>query len=780
MSVRRELDRLPTIVVFGLTLVSCLLVGCNTLKNVPQEEKLLDKVTFKVVDPPSDISDEELSIYVRQQPNTKLLGLFRFNLWLYNLGKVGKETGMSGWFRRIGDPPVIFDEGQALRSVQNIRSYLNSRGFYHAEVRYESKPHGKRRQAVEYLVTYNRPTLIDTFRTLLYDSILTPLYMRYQSESLISPRHRLDSKVLERERQRWEQIFRDNGFYNFTADQIGFLVDTIGSPYRARLTLRLPNDTLQARQRSAMQRYILDSLQIYTRYDPLYPTTGNKDSLQVRPHDGLYYYFPKSPGIRLSTLSPLLLVRRDSLLRVSQINKSQQNLLNLGLFQNASFQLRPSNSSPRPYGTDTAAHYYPVNCDVRLTRFKLHDYQLGGFLTTSGSLGTEGSLTYRHRNLFLGAEQLEIQFRAQAEAILKKTAIGFKTALDLGLRVSIAFPRFLLPFRSKEFVRRYAPITRFLASYNFQRRPYYRRTVVTTYLSYNWNGSSQTSHSIIPLEVDFIKIFAIDPVFSERIRQTYLANSYISQIIPLTSYSFSYASADKRAIFSTTLLRCNIEFAGNGLNLLGRPLKFQKKDGVYQIFGLPFAQYVKGEINYSVLYRPNRYHSLANRVFLGIGYPYGNSRALPFEKRFYEGGANGVRAWHARDLGPGSYKDTHFAFPNQTGDLKFELNFEYRSWFFWKFESALFLDMGNIWAIHQADERPGAVFAWDRFYKEIAIGYGIGLRLNLGFFLIRLDMGVKLYDPSIVEGSANAHWIPIERDYESSDMTLHFGVGYPF
>ena len=756
--------------------------GCSTLKRIPADSRLLEKVTIEATDDNQGVQEGELSSYVRQQPNTKLLGLYRFNLWLYNLGKEGKETGISGWLHRIGEAPVLYSAELTSRTQQNMEIYLNGRGFYHAKVDHETKLVGKKKIRVKYLVTYNQATAIDSIDTEIRDTAIGRLYSEHHASTFLHPNNRLDTKLLESERTRLEKIFRNQGFYNVTADQIGFRVDTIGTPYRARLTLRIPIDTSQWETSAIAHRYVLDTVRIFTKFDPIQPKTGQPHLLAHRLYDGIDFYYDTKAGIRLPVLTSLLLMRRDSLLRVSQINKSQQNLLALGLYQTASFNFRESTSPLRSFGRDSIPLLYPINCDVRLTRVKLQGYQIEGMLTTSGSLGAEGSFIYRHHNLFNGAEQLEIQLRAQAEAILKKTAIGFKTALELGLQSSLTLPRFLLPLKGNEFVRRYSPTTRFLVSYNFQRRPYYRRTVVSSFMSYNWKGSPRTSHSVVPLEVDVVKIFAIDPAFAQRIQQTYLANSYISQFISLLSYSFSYASNNSTERFSTTLLKLNLEAAGNLLRYSSQWLGRPQTNNVYSVFELPFAQYAKGDINYAVLFRANRYVSVASRVFLGLGYPYGNSQALPFEKRYYEGGANGVRAWHARDLGPGSYQEQQFSFPNQTGDLKMELNLEYRSWLFWKLESALFLDMGNIWVVKSADERAGAVFAWNRFYKEIAMGYGVGLRLNLGFFLIRLDMGVKLHDP-VVSQDPNVksyHWIPFERDYKSDDVVFHFGVGYPF
>lgn len=777
VAVGKVLPRLAALVL--LCVGGLWLASCSTLKNVPADGYLLDRVEIVSKDAPPDIDHSELERYIRQQPNNRLFGLYRFNLWLYNLGKPGKETGVSGWLHRIGEAPVVYSDDLTRRSVQNLTTYLYNRGFYHAAVTDSLIDKKRRRRKVQYKVHFGQPTTIDTLAVYIADSTIAAYYAA--SASLITPQARLDLRTLESERARLTTLLRNQGFYAFTAERIGFRVDTVGTPFRARLQLRILQDSGSEETRRAFRRYVIDSVRIFTKYDPLRPASALATALDSRMQDGLHYYFDKRPGIRLPVLAPLLLLRQDSLVRVSQVNRSQQNLLNLGLYQTASFNFRRSSGLPRSYRSDSLKRYYPINCDVLLTRTKLQGYQLEGMVTTSGSLGLEGSMTYRHRNLFYGAEQLELQFRAQAEAVLQKTAIGFKTALEIGMRASLSIPRFLLPFKSSFFVRRYSPKTLFLISYNFQRRPYYRRTVASGYVSYTWKGSPATSHSITPLEIDVLKIFAIDEAFAQRIRQTYLANSYISQFISLLSYSFSYSSNNANALFSTTLFKVNVESAGNMLRAAAPSLKLQQVNGVYQFFGLPFAQYAKGDVNYAVLFRPSRYYSLAARIFAGLGYPYGNSNALPFEKRYYEGGANGVRAWHARDLGPGSYKEERLSFPNQTGDLKLEGNIEYRSWLFWKFESALFLDVGNIWSITPEDKRAGAVFKPTSFYKELAMGYGLGLRLNLGVFLLRLDMGVKLHDPSVKEGDTNpAHWIPFDRSLQGDDLAFHFGVGYPF
>lgn len=754
--------------------------GCSVTKNVGEDEYLLDKMRIEAQGLPSDISQSEFRRYVRQRPNGRVLG-GRFHLWLYNLGAKGKDRGISGWLHRIGEPPVIYSPVLTAQSVENLETYLHSRGFYAAIVRDTSYSKRAKRMCVRYDIDFGLPTLIDTLRLDIEDTLVRSLVTASMAESELHMGDRLDTRALDAERARIEGVLRDEGFFNFTSDDVSFVADTIGNALRARVTLTIPPPGTAESAQNAFRRYYVDSVRIYTKYDPLRPSSGQRDSLSHDEDGGLHYYYPEKPGIRFPVIEHLVLFRQDSLIRISQVNKSQSNLLGLGLYQNASFEFRESLRSRDTVSDEGGRALFPLNADLRLTRFPVQGYSFEALLTTSGDLGMEGSFTYRHRNFFLGSELLEVRFQAQVDAIRNRDAFKFRSALELGARVGLTFPRFLLPFVGNEFVSRYAPSTRFALSYNYQRRPDYTRTLASASFSYSWSGSPAITHNVVPTEVSVVQIFSIDPAFAERIHRTYLAHSYMSQIVTLSSYSFSYSDLPDPMRRGSSSVRFNLEFSGNAYWGLARWLAVPDSTGVYSIFGLPFSQYARADVNYVYRLNLDRFNTMAFRVFAGAGYPYGNSRALPFGKKYYQGGANGIRAWHARDLGPGSYHEEGMVFPNQTADMKLELNWEYRFKLFWKLESALFLDAGNIWAITGADEREGAVFDVRRFYREIALGYGTGLRLNLGFFILRVDLGVKLFDPAGEKtGGRKGVWIPIDRRYRGRDFVVHFGVGYPF
>ncbi len=766
---------LPLALLLGL-----LWVACSPLRNVPAGEALLTKLSIETEGKPGDISEGELERYLRQKPNSRILGL-RFHLWLYNRGKPGVETGIHGWFHRIGEPPAVYSDALTQQSVKNLTTYLHSRGFYECRVRDSVYDRGKRRKGIIYRVDFGRPTHIDSVSVLLDDTLARTYVMEGWPSWGLRRGMRLDEHNLAAVRAEISRTLRDQGYFNFSGGYVDYLADTLGDARRARVTVKIPDWDLPKRPESMFRRYVVDSIRLYTAYTPLDPSTGVRDSLQRYWGGGISLFFPgPEPGMRFGTLDQLIVARPDSIARYNLLAKTQQNFLGVGVYQLASLRCQPAD---RPRDTiigGVPQTVYPLSYDLRLTPFDRQSYQAELMLTTSGSIGTEGSLTYRHRNLFRGAEQFEWQFNAQIEAIRRREGLNFRYALEFGSRMSLTYPGFLFPFMRSAFRRRILPKTQFRISYNYQRRPDYTRTIATGAMSYSWESGPKITHTLTPIEVNVLKIFSIQPEFEQRMRQTYMSSSYISQLIHLASYTFNYASQQTESRRNTHGFRTSVELAGNQLWLARGALADPDQDGVYGLFGLPIAQYVRGDLNYAFHWVADRNNTFAMRVYFGLGFPYGNSVSLPFEKKFYSGGASGVRAWHARDLGPGSYAERRLQFPNQTADMRLEGNLEYRFWMFWKIYGALFLDVGNIWSITRADERQGAQFRLGDFYRQIAMGYGLGFRLNLGFFVLRTDLGVKLHDPAARDDYPNGHWIPVQREYQVRDFVFHFAVGYPF
>lgn len=767
-----------TAVTTAVVLMLFMMVSCKTTRNVPRNEYLLTTVKITTTDKPDDISKGTLKRYVRQLPNSKILGL-RLGLGVYNLARPQPRYKFGRWLQRIGEPPVIYDENLTAQSVDNVRLYLNSRGFYHCEVRDTVYSKGKQRMAVEYRVKFGEPTLIDSVRYDISDTAAARYVDAARGESLLSRGERLDNTLLDAERARLATLLRAEGFYNFSSAWAGFLADTLGSPRRANLTLRIPNQPPDATPPNLLHRYRIDSITIYPNYIASQFNSADSAAFTTTHYQGLRVVSLGKPAIRPRIIDEQLVVKPDSILRAPLVALSNNNFQRLSAVQYSAinFREKPINDS-----SDAPRQFYPIEGQVFLSHAKNQAYRIEALLTTSGSIGMEGNVSYIHRNLFRGAEKLEVTFTSKVEALRRRDVQSYRTILELGGQVSLTWPGLLLPVYSVRFMQRFQPQTKLALSYNYQRRPDYTRTVASAGYAYNWGSDFGLSQSFTPAQANVIHVLNINEEFAERIQRTYLGYSYQSQIVTTTGYTIGYTKLASLEKPHGVTVKCDAEISGNTLYGFSKWLGKPDENGQFKIAGLPFSQYVRADLNVAYTYMISDKQAIAMRIYGGIGVPYLNSFALPFEKRFFEGGANGVRAWNARDLGPGAYKEEQLTFPNQTGDIKLEANFEYRIGLFWKVEGAFFIDAGNIWTLREESERPGADFKPDEFIRQIAIGYGMGLRLNLGFFVLRLDAGLRLYDPAKPTDpqGPEKHWLPFERPLGWQDWALHFGVGYPF
>jgi hypothetical protein len=310
--------------------------------------------------------------------------------------------------------------------------------------------------------------------------------------------------------------------------------------------------------------------------------------------------------------------------------------------------------------------------------------------------------------------------------------------------------------------------------------PLYTRTIANATFGYTWAAGPYKTHIVNPVQLNFVKLLSIDSAFLKTIEaSSYLAYSYRNVMI--LGGTYSYIFSNQKLLKSTRdywFIRLNAEASGNILSLVSSLAGISKSGSSYNVFGQAFAQYIRSDIDFRYNVRINDAGSVVYRGFFGIGIPYGNSRAIPFEKQYYGGGANDIRAWPVRSLGPGSYKSAEKGFINQTAEIKLEGNAEYRFKLFWILEGALFLDAGNIWAIRDDPARPGAKFELKNFYKDIAVGTGTGLRFDFKFVIGRVDLGMKLRDPSI---TGQSKWIFLSQPYTfKNDFAIVFGIGYPF
>jgi outer membrane protein assembly factor BamA len=394
-------------------------------------------------------------------------------------------------------------------------------------------------------------------------------------------------------------------------------------------------------------------------------------------------------------------------------------------------------------------------------------------------LGGGGNLVYRHKSLFHGAENFETKLTGAFEILDPEKFSRIDNTVKIGAEVSLDVPKFMLPvLKSEAFVKKYHPKTSFSALYNYQERPDYTRTIANLSFGYKWKSSSFMNHFINPVELNILRLPFRSEKFKDAIEATYLQNSYEDHFLSLSSYSLIYNNQNVKKARDFQYFRLNSEIGGNILTGVNHLIGQEKPQEYFELFGIRYAQFFKLDVDfryYQILDSDSR---IVYRFFAGGGLPYGNSEALPFVKQFFSGGANSIRAWNVRSLGPGSYSPEELTgYPNQTGDLKLEANVEYRFSMLWILEGAFFLDAGNIWTIEEHENLEGAKFEAGKFVNDMALGTGFGLRFDLSFSVVRLDLGLKLRDPKY---PSPEKWLPGSRKISSNTVSWNIAIGYPF
>ena len=763
-----------------LLLVVLIFYSCNPTKYVPSDKTLLDKSEINLDN--NRIKKSDLEPYVKQEPNKKIFGA-RFHLGLYNLSNIEKTGWPHGWLRNIGEEPVIFDAFAASKSSEQIENYLSSKGYFNAEVTTDIFTH-KQKTDIIYQVMAKNPYRIRRVAYDIRDQKIRNLFFMDTINCLIKSGEIYDVDVLQNERIRLERFIKDMGFYSFSRDHIYFEVDsTIGNRqvdiyYQVRKFLRY--DNLNRIIESDHQRYRINNVYIYTGFDPKRALDEGDAYLQKQDTtlvDGFYFLTDmEKHSVKPNVIIQSLYIKPADLFQVTNMERSQDHLNSLQTFRLVNIRYNEPGNVP-----GWEANELPLDCVIRLTPVTLQEFRVELEGTNSaGNLGGAVNFVYQHKNLFRGAERLTIKLKGAYET-LSEQITGSRSTQEYGFETSLTLPRFMLPFLEKErFIKRYNPKTVITAAYNHQKMPVYTRTVANASFGYNWRGNRFTQHSVYPLQLNVVKLPFIDPHFEMHIdTSSYLAYSYKDVFILGGNYIYVFNNQNIKKSRDYWFIKMTGELAGNLLALGYRAAGAKtSNDSNYEIFGQPFAQYVRADVDIRYNWTLNEVSSLVYRGFIGVGIPYGNSKAVPFEKQYFSGGANSIRAWNVRSLGPGSYTPVDSSFFNMTADVKLEFNAEYRFKLFWILEGATFLDIGNIWTFYEDEDRPGTQFKFNKFYKDLAIGTGLGLRFDLNFVILRADLGMKLRDPQLPD---NPKWILQRRKLNfRNDFTLNISIGYPF
>ena len=763
-----------------------LCAACSSTRHVPAGAMLLDDVKIVVVDS-SQVETTDLYNFLRQTPNHKVLGFAKLQLATYNLSGHDSTKWYNKWLRRMGQPPVIYSDELTDASQRQLRQALVNKGYMDAQVEVDTIPrHDKKKIKVRYRL---RPGMPHTISSIIYDipdTAMAGIVLRDSANFTLRPGDLLDRTELDTERALITERLRNRGYYAFTKEYITFIADTAAGSKDVDLTL-----TVQPPRKLGSD--VADSLAHHSPYyinkvifvtDDAGITSSGTHTIAASDtvvYKGVDVIYGKDHYILPSTLVEKCFLVPGQLYRSFMVDRTYEQLAQLGIIKSINIQMVPQ---PELDGKQWLDAY------IFLSRNRKQgvSFEVEG-TNSEGDLGFGVGLTYQHRNLAHRSNLLTAKFRANYESLSGNLGgLINDRYTEFAGELGITFPKFMFPLLSSGYKRRIKASTELALSFNYQERPEYTRIIAGAAWKYKWTarqGRERRTFDLLDVSYVYLPESTIDFLNQVAPTNPLLRYSYEDHFIMRMGYTYRRtnkriaSSSLRKQPFQTNVYswRASGEVAGNLLYAISSLSHQQRKNGVYELFGIQYSQYAKAEVDYTIAHNFTPRHSLAFHAGFGIGVPYGNSRVLPFEKRFYAGGANGVRGWSVRTLGPGSYDSRNSVtdFINQCGDIRLDLSLEYRMKLFWVFEGALFLDAGNIWTIRNYENQPGGVFKFNSFAKQLAAAYGVGLRMDFNYFLLRLDLGFKAHNPAL-----NQEPWPIIHPRWKRDTSLHFSVGYPF
>jgi len=749
---------LPNLSLFiGLIL---LLYSCNPTKHLNPDEIFLQKVSIKKDN--RKIDKDELIKIVKQKPNWKILNIFRYHLGIYNFSNK-KNTPV---FKDIGEPPVIYDSILSRKSVKQLHIYLKNKGFYDNEVIYKTKTH-RNKIKIKYFIESNAPYRIKDIEYHIEDENVKTFVLLNHFKTLIKKGVIFDIDLLDAERERIKKTLKNQGYFYFSKDFIKFKVDSTIGNHEVNIAVHIANKKLNSETKKDSilsinhPKYQVNNVNVFIAKN--FQDSLPKDTIT---YNDITVFYNNKLKYKPKMLNHSLSLNKGTLYQLDNHQNTYKHFSELRLYKsiNIGFEEIPGN-------------LLNVNLFLTPTLTKSISIETTG-TNSGGNLGLTGSVVYQNKNLFSGGERLTVKLNGGLEIQqlineeqnnINFLGLPFNT-LEFGPEVNLEFPRFLLPISMEKFSKKANPKTTLKYLLNFQKRPEYSRNLTQISFGYFWNETKYKKHFVNPINISLIKLNTTGK-FQEKLvegNNPFILSSYTDHFISATTYSFIFNNQQINKVKDFTFFRFNTELAGNLLTLYNNLANSPKTTtNSYEIFEIRYAQYIKGEIDLRY-YKQTKLTSFVSRINMGITKPYGNLDVLPFEKSYYGGGANSIRAWQARSLGPGSFSDSLI----QIGEIKIEGNLEYRFDITKVFEGAAFVDAGNIWIISPDDQRPNTEINAKRFWQDVAIGVGLGLRLDFNFFLFRFDLAAKLKDPAYLN--------PERIKLQWRQPTLNLGIGYPF
>ena len=708
-----------------------LLASCNTTKFVPQGQYLLNKAKVKCVDDKS-VSGADLQKYLRQRQNTEIFGFWKLQLHIYDTAPTDTTTKSNRTLARnakkMGEAPVIYDEQQTQASMQQLRQQMNNMGYFHAEVD-TIKKIKNRKVNLTYVITAKQPYKIRNYEVDFPASEILRTIASDEQRCKVHPGDQFSTETLDDERARIATALRNRGYFYFEKSMLEFTADSSLNSHEVDVKIHLA------------------------------PFVEHLDSAALKQLRTQYYirnvdFKLDKPFLRKNALRSACRLRAGDRYAEWRVERTYARMNGLAPVKYVDIAFTPAG--------DTL-----LDCEITISRGRIHTVAAEVEGTYSaGDWGVAAGVKYANKNIFHGAEVLTVGARAAYEW----RANGGR-AIEAKADASLLFPSNV----------------KVNIAFNYQQRPdEYTRTIANAGLGYTIpkKPGDKWTHTFNFIDINYIYVPWKSQAFMDRFKNsTLMLASYNDQFILDWNYMASYSSYDQRHPNRTYVqFAVRAETAGNALYGLSAAAGLpQDSIGRHMLWRVPFAQYAKGDINFTCHGIITPKHHLVGHIGIGVAVPYLNAQVLPFEKRYFGGGANSIRGWQARTLGPGTFRGLNnaAAYDLQVGDIKIDLNLEYRYKVLKFLELAAFLDAGNIWTIRDYKDQPGGVFLFDQFYKQIAWSYGVGVRFDLSILIFRVDFGVKLHDPSRIAEGKQWRTAPNGLGWKD-DMTFHFAIGYPF
>jgi outer membrane protein insertion porin family len=714
---------------------------------------------------------QEMQGYLRPKLNSNILGV-RLKLWIYNIaGTTNKKKGFKHWLKyKIGEPPVLASPAILQNNAQVLQSHLENKGFFHDTVVVTTSVTDKHLTAT-YTAQVGPRYTIGKIDYPDDSDVVSNRIDTLQRGSLLKKGDFYDLETIKAERVRIDNRLKNRGFYYFNPDYLIVDLDTAAGNHQVDMFMRLKDDMPDP----ARKVYNIDSITAYVNPPNIADT--NRRSAYITPEgyriiDGTHY-------VRPGVFSTTLLIKPNDLYKENDYNSSLTRLVSLGVFQFVKPRFEQVSSADTNHMLNL--YYYLTPAQKKQFRF-----EVTALTRSDNTTGTELAVNWRHRNLFRGGELFNIRVYGGIEG----QSVGLDAAGNKivsitrrsGVDASLTIPGIVSPFNlntSSKFV----PKTRIDADYDsYRNASLYTLTSSRVSFGYQFKNRVTSENGITILGISYVRPSNITDSFQTSINLN--KNLYYAiepQFIIGPSWNFNYNSRlDPRNALKPNNIwfNANVDFSNNLLGIFSGA-NVDKTGAQKEIFGVPFAQYMRFELDFRHYLSFSKYSMLAYRADAGIGISYGNSTSLPFVKAFFAGGTNDIRAFRTRALGPGHYyagdPNTDAYIPDQPGDIKLEFNLEYRAQLFGSVRWALFTDWGNVWTLRNDTSRPGAVFT-SSFLKDIAVGVGTGLRFDLTVVVLRVDVAVPLRSPWKPQGS---QW-DLHSATDISDLVLNLAIGYPF